>query len=119
MGFAIPINSTKDIADQLIQYNKVKRPYIGISGIDLDEANATKYGYPIGIYVRSVEDFSSAQKAGLKAGDVILEINETTVKTMEELNKIKNNCKIGDEISLKIFRDNTESTIKLTLTEQP
>ena len=67
MGFAIPINSTVEIYEQLIQYNKVKRPYIGITGIDLDEATAKKYNYPIGIYIRSIDDFSAGQKARIKS----------------------------------------------------
>ena len=58
MGFAIPINDTKDIAEQLIQYNKVKRPYIGILGIDIDEAKSKQYNYPLGIYIRSIEAVS-------------------------------------------------------------
>lgn len=67
MGFAIPINDTKDIYKQLIEYSKVKRPYIGISGIDLDEAKASQNNLPIGIYVKEVNDFSPAQLAGIKA----------------------------------------------------
>lgn len=119
MGFAIPINDTKDIADQLIQYNKVKRPYIGISGLDLDEKTAKQYNYPIGIYIRSIDDFSAAQKAGLRAGDVIIEADSKAVKTMDELNQTKNTHKIGDEMTLKVSRDGKEISVTLTLTEQP
>ena len=72
MGFAIPINSTTDITSQLIQYRKVKRPYIGITGIDLNEETAKTYNLVTGVYVKSVEDFSSGEKAGIKAGDVII-----------------------------------------------
>ena len=119
MGFAIPINDTKDIAEQLIQYNKVKRPYIGISGIDIDEAKSKQYNYPLGIYIRSIEDFSAAQKAGLKVGDIIVEADGKTVQTMDELTEIKNTHKIGDEMTLKINRDGKELTITLKLAEQP
>ena len=63
MGFAIPINSTINIYNQLIEFNKVKRPYIGITGIDLDEQTAQRNNLVVGIYVKSVEDFSAAQKA--------------------------------------------------------
>lgn len=118
MGFAIPINSTIDIYEQLIQYNKVKRPYIGISGIDLDEKTANYYNLVVGIYIKSVEDFSSAQKAGLKVGDVITAVNDQKVSTMNELNNIKNSYKIGDEIKLKINRNSVEITVNLTLGEQ-
>lgn len=119
MGFAIPINDTKDISDQLIQYQKVKRPYIGISGLDLDEQTASQYDYPVGIYIRSIEDFSAAQKAGLRAGDIIIEADGKKVKTMDELTEIKNTHKIDDEITIKVNRDGKEITVTLTLAEQP
>ena len=119
IGFAIPINSTTDITSQLIQYSKVKRPFIGISGIDLDETTAKKYDLVTGVYVKSVEDFSSAEKGGLKSGDVIIEADGKTIKSMDELNEIKNSHQIGDEMKLKINRDGKEKEITLTLGEQP
>lgn len=119
IGFAIPINSTTDITSQLIQYSKVKRPFIGISGIDLNAETAKTYNLVEGVYVKSVEDFSAAEKAGLKAGDVIIEVEGKSIKTMNELNEVKNSHKIGDELKLKINRDGTEKEITLTLGEQP
>ena len=118
MGFAIPINSTKDIYSQLIQYNKVKRPYIGISGRDLDAETAKANNLVEGVYVLSVEEFSAAEKAGIKNGDVITQIDGKNIKTMDELNEIKNSHSIGDEITLKISRSGKEKEIKLTLQEQ-
>ena len=119
IGFAIPINSTTDITSQLIQYSKVKRPFIEISGIDLDETTAKKYNLVVGIYVKSVEDFSSAEKGGLKSGDVIIEADGKSIKSMDELNEIKNSHQIGDTMKLKINRDGSEKEITLTLGEQP
>ena len=119
IGFAIPINSTTDITSQLIQYSKVKRPYIGISGIDLDESTAKRYNLVVGVYIKSVEDFSSAEKGGLKSGDVIIEADGKTIKSMDELNEIKNSHQIGDTIKLKVNRDGSEKEITLTLGEQP
>ncbi|MFR5683198.1 MAG: S1C family serine protease [Clostridia bacterium] len=119
MGFAIPINATKDITAQLIQYSKVKRPYIGITGIDLDQKTAEYNKLVVGIYIKEVEDFSAAQKGGLKVGDVIIEADGTKVTTMDELNKIKNSHKIGDELKLKVNRNGQEKEIVITLAEQP
>lgn len=119
IGFAIPINSTTDITSQLIQYSKVKRPFIGISGIDLNAETAKTYNLVEGVYVKSVEDFSAAEKAGLKAGDVIIEVEGKSIKTMNELNEVKNSHKIGDELKLKINRNGTEKEFTLTLGEQP
>lgn len=119
MGFAIPINSTTDITSQLIQYSKVKRPYIGISGIDLNEKTAKTYNLVIGVYVKAVEDFSAAEKAGLKAGDVIVEVEGKKIQTMDELNEVKNSHQIGDEIKIKINRNGQEKELTITLGEQP
>ena len=119
VGFAIPINSTKEIYEQLIQYNKVKRPYIGIVGYDLDEQTAEDYNLVVGIYIKTIEDFSAGEKAGLKIGDVIVEVDGTKVTKMDELNAIKNQKQIGDTLKLKVFREGKEKEITVTLQEQP
>ena len=119
MGFAIPINSTTDITSQLIQYSKVKRPYIGISGVDLVEKTAKVYNLVVGVYVKSIEDFSAAEKAGVKVGDVIVEADGKKITSMNELNEIKNSHKIGDELKIKVNRNNKTEELTLTLGEQP
>ena len=119
MGFAIPINSTTDITSQLIQYSKVKRPYIGITGMDLDEQTAEINNLVQGIYVKDVEDFSAAEKAGLKIGDVIIEADGQKITTMDELNEIKNSHQIGDEMKVKVNREGQEKELTITLGEQP
>lgn len=118
MGFAIPINSARPIYEQLIQYNKVKRPFIGISGRDLDEATAKKNNLVIGIYVASVDEFSAAEKAGIKPGDVIIKADGKEIKTMNELNEIKNTHNIGDTMTVTINRNGKEKELTITLQEQ-
>ncbi|MDE5830452.1 MAG: PDZ domain-containing protein, partial [Clostridia bacterium] len=105
IGFAIPINSTTDVTSQLIEYNKVIRPYIGIEGTPIDKSMAKQYKLVEGVYVRKVEDFTAAQKAGIKVGDVITEVDGKTVTKTEEINEIKNAKNIGDKVTLKIYRD--------------
>ena len=119
VGFAIPINSTKTIYEQLIQYNKVKRPYIGIGGINLDEATAKVNNLVVGVYVKTIEDFSAGEKAGIKIGDVITEADGTKITTMDELNEIKNKKNIGDTIKLKVYRDGKYKDVTVTLQAQP
>ena len=119
MGFAIPINSTTDITSQLIQYSKVKRPYIGISGMDLDEKTAKANNLVQGIYVKAVDDFSAGEKAGIKVGDVIIEAEGKKISKMDELNEIKNTKKIGDEFKIKVNRDGKDKELTITLGEQP
>lgn len=118
MGFAIPINSAKPIYEQLIEYKKVKRPYIGIGGRDLTEELAKANNLVVGIYITSIEEFSAAEKAGLKIGDVIIEADGTAIKTMNELNEIKNNHAIGDIMKIKINRNGSEKEVELKLQEQ-
>jgi len=119
MGFAIPISSTTAIYEQLIQDGKVKRPFIGITGIDLDEETAKANNLVQGIYVRGVEDFSAAQKADIRNGDVIIEADGKKVTTMDELNEIKNTHSVGDKMTLKINRDGKEISIDIVLGETP
>lgn len=119
MGFAIPINTTTDVIDQLIQYQTVKRPYIGISGIAVDEKTAKQYNLPMGVYVYTVGKDSPAEKAGLQKGDVITKIEGVEVKTVNELNKEKNNHNIGDAVTLSVHKNGEDSDVQLTLTETP
>ena len=119
MGFAIPINATTDITSQLIQYSKVKRPYIGISGMDLDEQTAKANKLVVGIYVKSVDDFSAGEKAGIKIGDVIIEADGQKVTSMDKLNEIKNSHQIGQEMKIKVNRNGQEKELTITLGEQP
>ena len=119
VGFAIPINSTKDITEQLIEYNKVKRPYLGIGGIEVDEDTAEANNLTVGIYVKTLENFSAAEKAGIKVGDVIIKAEGKDIETMDELNEIKNSKKIGDKMTLTIWRNGKTQDITVTLQEQP
>lgn len=110
----------KGCCKQLLDtYSKVKRPYIGVGGIDLDEKTAKANNLVTGVYIKTVEDFSAGEKAGLKIGDVIIEADGTKITTMDELNEIKNKKQIGDTIKLKVYRDGKEKTITVTLQEQP
>lgn len=119
VGFAIPINDTIEIYQQLINNGKVLRPFIGISGSNLTENIAQRYNLPVGIYVEEISANSGAETSDLKKGDVITEIDGNIVTTMNELNSIKNNKKIGDTIILKVYRSGEYLDIKITLTEMP
>ena len=117
IGFAIPINSTLNVIEELKTYNKVRRPNIGIGGRNLTENIAKTHNLVVGVYVASVDQFSAAEKAGIKIGDVITAIDGIEVKTMDELNEQKNKHKIGDTVTLKIYRDGKTIDVKLTLGE--
>jgi len=119
MGFAIPISSTTGIVSQLIEHNKVIRPYVGITGIELDKDMAEKYKLVEGVYIRIVEDFTGAQKAGLKPGDVIVQLDGKEIKTVDDINEIKESHNIGDKLKVRIYRDKDYKELELTLEEEP
>ncbi len=119
IGFAIPINSTTDIVEQLIKYQTVKRPYLGISPVTVDEDTAKRYNLPTGVYVYTVENNSPASKANLQKGDVITKVAGVEVKNVNELNREKNTHNIGETISLSIFRNGETIEVNVTLEETP
>lgn len=117
VSFAIPVNDTIPIYKELIEKGKISRPFVGISGIDLDEATAIRNGLTKGIYVDSVVSGSGAEDAGIMAGDVIVSFDGKDVSTMDELNAIKNTKNIGDKIEIKLYRKSELKTFTITLKE--
>lgn len=118
IGFAIPINSTKDIYKQLIESGKVKRPYIGITGQTINEETAKKHNLVVGVYIRDVSTFSPAEKAGLKAGDVITGIDNKTISTIDELTDIISSHSIGDTVTISYYRNGNTENINVKLEEE-
>lgn len=117
VSFAIPVNETVPIYKELIEKGKISGPFVGISGIDLDEATAIRNGLTKGIYVDSVVSGSGAEDAGIMAGDVIVSFDGKDVSTMDELNAIKNTKNIGDKIEIKLYRKSELKTFTITLKE--
>ncbi len=119
LGFAIPINTAKEITENLIEYKYVKgRPLLGIT-VDtrFTEEYARQYGFPTGVLVADVHPLSGAYKAGIKIGDVITKIDQVAIKNREELDENKNRFKPGETIKLEVFRDNTYKTFEVTMSE--
>lgn len=119
VGFAIPINDTIDVFEQLIKHGKVLRPYIGISGSNLSETTAQRYNLPVGIYVEDISENSGASNSDLRKGDVITAADGQNITTMKELDAIKNAKEIGATIRLTVYRSGNYLDIEITLTEMP
>lgn len=118
LGFAIPIDEAKIIIDDLINYKYVKgRPQIGIGTRDVTETVSRYYNIPMGVYVSTVQEGSTAEFAGIEVGDVIIGIQGEPVTTSEQLNEIKNQYKAGEEITLTITRNNEDIDVTLVLQE--
>ncbi|GGJ61957.1 serine protease Do [Anoxybacillus voinovskiensis] len=127
LGFAIPIQDAKPIIEQLMQYGKIKRPYLGVGLRDVSEIPADvrfeQLGLPEnetnGVVVTAVEPSSPAAKAGLQAKDVITAINDTTINNVSELRKyLYTNTKVGETVQLHILRNGKSMTIPLQLSER-
>ena len=119
IGFAIPISSTTNVINQLIEFKTVKRPYIGISGTAVGDNDAQRYNIPKGVYVEGVEKDSPAEKSGLQKGDIITKIEGKEISSVAELNRVKYNYNIGDKVKLTIYRENQEQDVEITLVEMP
>ncbi len=119
ISFAIPITQAIEVSNQLIQYNKVKRPYLGITGTTVTEQISKKYNLAIGAYVQSVDTFGKAASSGLKAGDVIVGVDNETVTTMNDLTNYIKSKNIGDTVVLKVNRNGESLEINCELGEQP
>ena len=73
----------------------------------------------LGVYVQTVQNFSPAEKAGLKSGDIIIKADNKEIKNMNQLNEVKNSHQIGDTITLVVNRNGSEQEFKITLEETP
>ncbi len=121
-GFAIPINLVRKMAEDLIAYGKVKRPWLGIQmkpGIDETDAHALGLPKPQGVLVQDVLAGTPAEKAGIRAGDVILGVDGKEVNAANEIQTIIAEHKPGDVVAVKIFRGGNTIEKDVTLRELP
>lgn len=121
IGFAIPINSVKDVIDDLITKGKVVRPWLGVYMRDVDGRIAEYLDLPFGegVVITDVVPDSPAAKAGLRRYDVILKINGQKIKNGSEVQKIIKSINPGDGITLVVFRDGHRTTISGKIGEAP
>ena len=110
IGFSIPSNSAKIVINQLIEFGETKRGWLGVRIQDVSQeiADLEKLDKPRGALVASVAKNSPSDKAGIKAGDIILEFNGTLIKEMRELPKIVAQTEVGKVVKVKIWRNQRE-----------
>lgn len=120
IGFAIPINDVQTILSDLMKHGYVTgKPYLGITVSTVSSVTAQQYSnMKVGAYVNSVKSGSCAEKAGLKVGDIITQVDGKDITTSAELIDAKNTHKAGDEMTLTVYRDKDFTTLKVTLDEQ-
>ena len=117
IGFAIPANAASNVIDQLIEFGETKRGWLGvrIQEVTKEIAEVEKLKKPSGALVASVGQNSPADKAGIKAGDIILEFDGKKIDTMRTLPKVVANTKVGKSVELKVWRNKKSITKRLTL----
>jgi serine protease Do len=127
IGFAIPINNIKPILESVITKGKIERPYLGIRYLDITSelAKEKNLKYDYGAYLSgdetgsAVASNSPAGKISLKEGDIILEIENNKITLQETLKKQLQKYKVGQEITLKIYKDEKEQDVKIKLENNP
>ena len=117
IGFAIPANAASNVIDQLINFGETRRGWLGvrIQEVTKEIAEAVKLKKTEGALVASVGEKSPADKAGIKAGDIILEFDGKKIDVMRTLPKVVAGTEVGKNVQLKIWRNKKLITKKLTL----
>ena len=110
IGFSIPSNSAQLVINQLIEFGETKRGWLGVRIQDVTKeiAEVEKLDKPRGALVASVAENSPSEKAGIKAGDIILEFNGEKINQMKELPAIVAKTQVGKNVEVKIWRDKKE-----------
>lgn len=116
-GFAVPSNIVSKVIEDLMKYGVVQRGYLGVTirGVDGNLAKEKDLDVTSGVYVDSVTENSAALEAGLKEGDVILEVDGNIVETAPELQEIIARHRPGDEVKIKVNRKGKELDFNITL----
>ena len=117
IGFAIPANAASNVIDQLIKFGETKRGWLGvrIQEVTKEIAEVEKLKKPEGALVASVGQNSPADKAGIKAGDIILEFDGKKINTMKKLPNVVASTEVGKSVELKIWRNKKLISKRLTL----
>ncbi|MDQ7823837.1 MAG: trypsin-like peptidase domain-containing protein [Candidatus Eremiobacteraeota bacterium] len=121
IGFAIPINVARKIKDELATRGKISRPYMGVYMQELtpDLVDYLKLPFKEGIVVSGTVEGSPAESAGLRKGDVIQEIDRNRVKTADEIRKVVQSHKAGEEIRLLVWRSGKQEVVTVKIGEMP
>jgi Do/DeqQ family serine protease len=121
IGFAVPINIAKSVYPQLVEKGKVTRGYLGINIRELtpDLAEGFGLGSAEGVVVDEVRSGTPAEKAGMKAGDVILRYEGKKVATPNQLQLLVADTPLGKQADVVVFRDRKEVTLRVKIAEMP
>lgn len=120
LGFAIPINTAKNIINEVIKDGNYEKVALGIKGTDLEtyeQAVGQDLTGDSGVYVAEVTSGSSAEKAKMAAGDIIIKLGDTEITSMNDLNKALYNYKTGDKAEITVLRNGREQKLTVTFSK--
>ncbi len=118
-GFATPIDTARNVADQLMTTGKVVTVWLGVEGRDVDGATALELNVDGGAMIERVRTDSPAERAGLTALDIVVAIDGKAVKSMAMLAVAVRAHRPGDVITLDVIRDKQHQAVKVTVDERP
>ena len=118
IGFAIPSTTVKEIVEQLLEQGYVSgRPTLGLSGEGVSSFYQYYYRMPAGLYIEEVDSTSSAARAGIESGDILISINGIRIYTQEDISTVLYGLEVGDTVEAIIYRGGRQYSVILTLTE--
>ncbi len=121
IGFAVPVNTAVRIADQLINDGRAQHPFLGIIGQDVTPEFAEVEGLPVdeGAYVVEPIPGTMAEAAGLAAGDVIVSLDDVTIRSMDDLLLAVRRHRIGDRVTVGLWRDGERTEVEMEVGIKP
>ena len=121
IGFAIPVNSAKRCATEIITHGRVMRPWLGVSGLSLTSEIAAYYNLPVekGALITEVMSGSPAEKAAIERGDIIIGFGDKAVNSVEDLVKEIQKRKIGEKARVLMLRDGEKWIADVKLDQTP
>ncbi len=119
IGFAIPINTVKDMIDQFNKTGTISRPFLGISYHQITRDIALLNNVPQGAYIQQVLSGTPAEKAGIQAGDIITKIDGQSVTSQNTISDEVAKKKVGDTVTLEVWSNGNLRTVTATLVESP
>ncbi|KAF0207950.1 MAG: trypsin-like peptidase domain-containing protein [Actinomycetota bacterium] len=121
VGFAIPVKSALRVAEALIKTGSVEHPFLGISGqtVTADFAATEKLPVEEGAYVAELTKGTEAEKSGIRKGDVIVKLDTTPIRSMDDLILAVRRKTVGDTVTLSLYRDGKQIEIKMKVGVKP
>lgn len=121
IGFAIPINTAKEIVHDLLTYGRVIRPWLGIYYLPITPQLARRFNLSseVGIYIVKVVWGGPAYKGGIREGDIIIKINGYEIKDVEDMRKVLKNKSVGERVEVVLIRRGKVEKVEVQLGEMP